>query len=65
MAEPVTGFKRWMFILKFWLLGKTYCNIPKWAKKIARFMCKVLWMFITFSVICVVMKACFGIELID
>lgn len=50
MTQTVSGFKLWFFLFKWWLFGKTFCPMPLWAKKIAKFMCKILWLFIGFSV---------------
>lgn len=65
MAQSITGIKLWIFLIKWWMFGRTFCNIPLWAKKIAKFMCKILWMIMTFSTICVIMRFVFGIDILE
>lgn len=45
-AEPVTGFKKFWFLFRFFLIGRMFCDIPLWAKRCWKFVNWLLWFLI-------------------
>lgn len=39
-----------MFLLKWFIIGKNHCDLPRWAKKSLYFFHKAIWIFICLSV---------------
>lgn len=50
-------FKKWFFLFRWWLIGRNFCDMPKWSKKwwVCYIANKLLWSFIAYCLICVIM----------
>nr|DAL49483.1 MAG TPA_asm: hypothetical protein [Caudoviricetes sp.] len=41
------------FLFRWWLIGRNFCNLPKWSKKwwVVYIANKALWILISFSIL--------------
>lgn len=47
--ERVKGFKYFLYLLRWFLIGRNFCDLPKWAKKCFWVFHKLLWIIIAIS----------------
>lgn len=47
--QRVKGFKYFLYLLRWFLIGRNFCDLPKWAKKCFWVFHKLLWIIIAIS----------------
>lgn len=47
--HKVKGFKYFLYLLRWFLIGRNFCDLPKWAKKCFWILHKLLWIIIAIS----------------
>lgn len=47
--QKIKGFKYFLYLLRWFLIGRNFCDLPKWAKKCFWVFHKLLWIIIAIS----------------